>query len=84
MDENGVGYKCSKCDTQLDTPKKTELLKLRDWTLNEAKRFQLLLRLLKKYKRKGKKWKDSDIERLLRKHRKENGKDEEEKKNEGA
>jgi hypothetical protein len=85
MDDNGsAAYICPKCPTQLNVPKKTELQNLRESVLNEEKRLQLLIRLLKRYKRKGKKMKDSDIERLLRKHRKENGEDEEEKKSEGV
>jgi DNA invertase Pin-like site-specific DNA recombinase len=85
MNDNGVGYKCPKCKTQLDVPKKTELQKLRECALTEEKRLQLLIKLLGKYKRKGKKWKDSEIERLLKKHEKENGGDnDEEEESEGT
>jgi DNA invertase Pin-like site-specific DNA recombinase len=84
MNDNGVGYKCPKDKTQLDVPKKTELQKLRESALTEAKRLQLLIKLLGKYKLKGKKLKDTEIERLLRKHQKENGEDKEEKKSEGV
>ena len=83
MDSDGSAYKCSKCSTQLVVPKKTELQKLREWALCEERRLELIAKLLQKYKRRGKKWKDSDIERLLRKRKKGNDEDYEEN-SEGA
>ena len=71
----GSDYVCPYCSKHLNPVKKRELQKIREWVLNREKSLRLLVKLLEKYKRKGKKWKDGDIEGLLDKRKKNDGKE---------
>jgi len=76
----GSDYVCPNCNKHLNPVKKTELQKIREWALNREKSLRVLVKLLKKYKQTGKKWKDGDIEGLLNEHKKNDGDDGEEQK----
>lgn len=72
----GSDYICPKDGKHINPVKKTDLQRIREWALNREKSLQVLCKLLKKYKLTGKKWKDADIERLLREHKENDSEDE--------
>ena len=76
MNSNGDSdYICLKCNRHLNPVKKKALQRIREWALNREKSLRVLIKLLKKYKLTGKKWKDVDIERLLREHKENDSED---------
>jgi DNA invertase Pin-like site-specific DNA recombinase len=74
----GSDYICPRDGSHLNPLKKTELQRIREWFFIREKGLRVLVRLLKKYKRKGKKLKDADIERLLKENKKDDGNEGEE------
>jgi DNA invertase Pin-like site-specific DNA recombinase len=74
MVRNGSSYICQNCKRQSKAIKKKSIEKIREWALKRDKATETILRIYRRYKKKKKKWRNTDLESSLKNPKEDNAK----------